>query len=76
MELNWLVKCAYFDELNQTNLMKLEKRICIVIFKPLKKSVCLTYRDFLAHKCGVIPYPELMTIANKVDKHKDYFKNL
>jgi len=72
MELNFLVKCASFDELSQTDLMKLGKGVCIVIFKPLKKSVCLNFPDFLAHKYRVIPHPELMTIANNADKHKDY----
>lgn len=72
MQLNWIVKCADMNDLTQEDINNnLGDGICLVLFEPLKKCVSLTYPEFLAHKTGDQPHPELVEIANKVSHGKE-----
>lgn len=74
--LNWTVMCANYDNLDAEDLERLGDGLVIVLYRNLQRGVSLTLPEYLAHKCGVAPHPELAQVTAIANLHRDYFKNL
>ncbi|WP_417821124.1 HNH endonuclease [Terasakiella sp.] len=59
--------CADEKMLTDIDRRKIEGGLAIVIFSFLKKAISMTLMEFLAHKDGTLPHPELAKIEQEFD---------
>jgi len=75
-KLNWVIKCATYDELSAQDIEVLGHGICIVLFKPLQLGFKLGLPELIAHNSGSAIHPKLDKVSKLANEHRDYFKNL
>jgi len=63
--LNWTVKCAGYDDLDEEDIKPIIEGLVIILFKPLQKGIQLTLPQFAAHKTGTSPNVALTEITSK-----------
>lgn len=74
--LNWVVMCASHEDLTEEDISPLQDGQVIVLYRQLQQGVVLGLPEYLAHKCGSHPHPELTAISAKSSLYCDYLKNL
>ncbi|WP_274063376.1 HNH endonuclease [Vibrio parahaemolyticus] len=75
-KLNWIINCADFKQLEQSQIDSLGLGKCFVLIKPLSKVVELKLEELLAFNEGGSNIEELNVIQERVNQYRDYFKNL
>lgn len=74
--LNWVVKCASLEGLTAEEIAPLKDGRVIVLYRQLQLGIDMTLPEYLAHKYGSHPHPELTQISAKSASSRDYFRNL
>lgn len=76
VSLNWVVMCASYENLDKEDVSTLGDGRVIVLYRQLQRGVALTLPEYLAHKCGNLPHPQLSEISATSYLYRDYFRNL
>jgi hypothetical protein len=74
--LNWIVMCASHEKLTTEDINTFQDGRVIVLFRQLQRGVAVAFPEYIAHKCGNYPHPELTEISARCSLYRDYFKNL
>lgn len=74
--LNWVVMCASQEGLTAQDIAPLQGGRVIVLYRQLQRGIDMALPEYIAHKCGSRPHPELTEISARSALHRDYFKNL
>ena len=74
--LNWTVMAASRDALDAEDLAQVQDGFVVILYRALQKAFCLQLPEYLAHKTGLVPLPELAAIDARAEKHADYFRLL
>ncbi|WP_035054886.1 HNH endonuclease [Andreprevotia chitinilytica] len=74
--LNWVIKCASYENLTEDDIHPLREGRVLLLYRQLQRAFDLALPEYIAHKCGNQPHPELTGISAKLALHRDYFKNL
>lgn len=72
----WSVKCASLEGLSDEDISSLEDGRVIVLYRQLQRGIDLSLTEYIAHKCGVQPHPELTEISALLSLHQNYLKDL
>ncbi len=74
--LNWVVMCASLEGLTAEDIGPLQSGRVIVLYRQLQRGIDVALPEYIAHKCGSHPHPELTEISAKSALYRDYFKSL
>jgi hypothetical protein len=74
--LNWVVMCASHEGLTAHDIAPFQAGRVIVLYRQLQRGIDMALPEYIAHKCGSYPHPELTGISARSALHQDYFKNL
>ncbi|MGA9112041.1 MAG: HNH endonuclease [Smithella sp.] len=76
VSLNWIIMCASLEGLTTEDIGTLQYGRVIVLYRQLQRGINLGLPQYIAHKCGNHPHPELTEISAQLSLYRDYFKNL
>jgi hypothetical protein len=74
--LNWIVKCASLENIEATEIERLNGGLVFILYKQLQRHVGMSMLDFVAHKSGHSPNAELFAISEKCKDNAIWFKGL
>jgi len=75
-KMNWTIKCASLDNLDNTDIESIKGGTVIILYKYAQRGFMMTLQEFIAYKGGMLDHKGLAEIHNRIDTHLNYFKNL
>lgn len=75
-DMNWAIGISEIENVTQCIGQDLEHGLCLSLFKPLGKGLCLSLPELIAHNSKTIPHPRIAEVENLSGKNNGYFENL
>ncbi len=70
------VQIAKCDDVSPQELEAIGDGQVLILYRPLKQCIRLSYAEYLAHKCGTMINEEIENINAMTNNYIDFFKNL